>query len=98
MEEEGTEGPREDTLAYGHENLGLSLWATTNHVIFDSQKYGSVYGGGGLFVSGPHLIERTRCKEVEGYREMSRGLNTAEMKSSPPPPPSGLVCWKETSS
>lgn len=26
MEEGGTEGPREDTLAYCHENLGLSLW------------------------------------------------------------------------
>lgn len=26
MEGGGTEGLREDTLAYGHENLGLSLW------------------------------------------------------------------------
>lgn len=32
MEGAGTEGPREDTLAYGHENHGLSLWCRSSGV------------------------------------------------------------------
>lgn len=49
-----------------------------HHPTFGSQQYSSVDGGGGLFVSDPFLIEKTRCREVEMYREMSKGgLNTA---------------------
>lgn len=87
MEGAGTEGPREDTLAYGHENHGLSLWCRSTGVppptmLFLVLKSTAQCMEGGT-LSGSYLIERMRGKEVEGYREMSRGLSTAEMKSSP---------------